>query len=279
MRKIIAAGILGLSALAAGAPARAADMALKAPPPPPCDWCGFYAGVNLGVDWSHSSISPYFNLPFPAFANFIPGIGVFLVPGQFGQFLPTSGNATSVIGGGQAGYNWVNGHVLYGLEADIDGTGLRAKSATTLSRRFLPGTQTVTANFSVNVNWIATVRGRLGYVADRSLYYVTGGFAAAGTQLNTAYAIVDPAPPLFPPTPLTASDSHVIGGWTAGIGGEWMFDRKWSGALEYRHTGFGAHGYNIGFTDASLVGFSAAGNAAVRFSEDQVTARLNYHFH
>jgi hypothetical protein len=33
------------------APAFAADMLVKAPPPvlpAPCVWCGFYAGVNLG---------------------------------------------------------------------------------------------------------------------------------------------------------------------------------------------------------------------------------------
>lgn len=279
MRKVIAAGILGLSALAAGAPARAADLALKAPPPPPCNWCGGYVGINLGVDRGRSTISPYESLLFPAYGVTVPGIGIIIVPGQFATLPATTGHGTSVIGGGQAGYNWLNGHFLFGLEGDIDGTGLRMKSASTLSRTFIGGTQTVTANFSANIDWMATARGRIGYAGDRGLLYATGGLAVAGTRLNTAYSIVDPAPPLVVPTPLTASDSHILAGWTVGVGGEWMFDKKWSGALEYRHSDFGNHGYNIGISDAGLVAFTPPGSATVHLTTDQVTARLNYHLH
>jgi len=78
---------------------------------------------------------------------------------------------------------------------------------------------------------------------------------------------------------LAASDSHVLAGWTLGVGGEWLFNKSWSGGLEYRHTDLGAHSFNIGLSDASLVGFFPPGSASVRFTEDQVTARLNYHFH
>jgi outer membrane immunogenic protein len=281
MRRFFIASMLGCAVLASGAPARAADMPLKAPPlPPPCDWCGGYLGVNVGVDWGHSTVSPYYSTPFPPFGSTIPGVGIIIVPASLGGFPSVSGNATSVIGGGQAGYNWQTGHWVYGLEGDIDGTGLREKSTSTLSRVTLAGTQTVTANLSANINWIATARARLGYAADRTLLYVTGGVAGAGTTVTTNYAETQSTIPLTTPTPLTASSSHAIAGWTAGAGAEWKLDKAWGIGLEYRHTDFSRHGYNLGYSDAVLVGTGVAPtNAVAHFTEDQVTARLNYHFH
>jgi outer membrane immunogenic protein len=281
MRKFFIAGLLAFCAFAAGgAPARAADIPLKAPPPLPCDWCGFYAGINIGADWGTSTVSPAPGVPFPAFFTAIPGVCIVcLVPAQLGQFPAVSGSGSSVIGGGQAGYNWQNGHFVYGLEGDFDGTGLRMNSASALTRVTAFGTQTVTANFSAKVDWIATLRGRLGYAVDRGMLYATGGLAIGGTQLNTTYGDVLSVTPLFPLAPLAASDSHVLAGWTLGVGGEWLFNKSWSGGLEYRHTDLGAHSFNIGLSDASLVGFFPPGSASVRFTEDQVTARLNYHFH
>jgi outer membrane immunogenic protein len=279
VRKIIIASVLASAVLAASAPARAADMAVKAPPPPPIyDWSGFYAGLNLGGDWGHSSITPDPGLPFPAFANNVGGIFI-ITPGQFATFPSTAGNGASVLGGGQAGYNWQIGHFVYGLEGDIDGTGLRENATSILTRTTLSGTQTVTANFSANIDWIATLRGRIGYACDRGLLlYATGGLAVAGTTLNTAYGIVEPAQlPGLGPNPGTASSSRTLAGWTAGVGAEWAFDRKWSAALEYRHSDFGSGGYGIGITDASLIPFTAPGTASVHFLEDQVTVRVNYH--
>jgi outer membrane immunogenic protein len=283
MRKFVIPIILGSAVLAAGAPARAADMLLKAPPPaapPPYDWSGFYGGVNVGADWGQSSITSTPGLPFPAFENTVPGFGIIITPGQFATLPSTSSTASTVLGGGQLGYNLQSGHVVYGLEADIDGTGLHEGSTSTLTRTTLSGTQTVTANFSANIDWIATIRGRLGYAVDRGMLYVTGGLAGAATSLNTVYAITEPLqPPGFGPFPGAASSSNVVWGWTVGAGGEWAFDRNWSAAAEYRHSDFGSPSYNIGFSDTSLIPFTTTMSASVHWTEDQVTARLNYHFH
>jgi outer membrane immunogenic protein len=268
MRKIILAGILGFSALA---PAYAADMPLKAPPLPVCDWCGGYLGLNLGGDYGRADIDPYSGLPFPPFDEPIPGVGIVIFPAEFATLPATSSHAFSVIGGGQAGYNWQNGHFVYGVEGDIDGTGLRMKSVSSLTRTFIgfPGsTQTVNANLNADINWIATVRSRFGYTDGRGLYYVTGGLAVAGTSVDTAYSIVDPPGQLVAPSPLAASASHVIGGWTLGVGSEWILNDHWSAGLEYRHDDFGTHGYNLGYSDASLVGFASPTTAGVHFSED-----------
>ena len=166
--------------------------------------------------------------------------------------------------------------LVYGLEGDIDGTGLRPNSSVTVTRTTLSGTQTTTANFAAKIDWIATARVRAGYAWDHVMLYATGGIAGAGTRLNTTYAETQPSPV---PTPGSASVSHAVAGWTAGVGGEWMIDKAWSAGLEYRHIGFSTHGYNIGLVDNFLIPFLPPSAANLRLSEDQVTARLNFHFH
>ena len=246
------------------------------------NWAGPYAGVNLGVDWGHSTVSPYQSVPFPPYAFTVPGIGILIVPGQIATLPSTSGSATSVIGGGQAGYNWQNGPWVFGIEGDIDGTGLDTKSSGTLSRTFFGNTQTVTANIAANIDWMASLRGRIGYAWGSGLYYATGGLAVAGTSVNTAYSTTEPPQVLgFGPAPLTASDSHTIPGWTVGGGGEWALGgswQNWTVGAEYRHTDLGSHDYNLGFSDAGLVGFVSPTTAKVRFTEDQVTLKLNFHW-
>ena len=280
MRKFLMIGVLGSAVLAASPAARADNVPAMAPPPVMLtgDWSGLYAGVNIGGIWGNASVSPGLGVPFPVFTGGNLGNLLIITPAQFATLPAVSGSASSVMGGGQMGYNWQNGPFVFGVEGDIDGTGLAMKSASTLTRTTLSGTQTVTANFSANEDWIGTFRGRLGYAWDRTLVYVTGGLAIAGTSLNTSYAITDPPSSVISPMPGTAYDQHTIPGWTVGAGGEWKFSDQWGLALEYRHTDLGTHSYNIGISDNSLIGFVSATSASVHITTDQVTARLNYHF-
>ncbi len=75
-----------------------------------------------------------------------------------------------ILGGGQVGYNWQSGRVVYGLEADFAGSSVeqevRACSAFTC------------VHASASLDWMATVRGRIGYLIDpRILAYATAGVA------------------------------------------------------------------------------------------------------
>ncbi len=86
-------------------PAFAADMAVKAPPPPAApvySWTGFYAGLNAGGGWGgkiDNSVTPS-TCTFSALAcsAFFAGLNA-IVPGQF------STHPSGFIGGGQIGYN------------------------------------------------------------------------------------------------------------------------------------------------------------------------------
>jgi outer membrane immunogenic protein len=132
------------------------------------------------------------------------------------SFAPVSGG----LAGGTIGYNWQQGAVVFGLEADAAWADLNATAG-------IPGLVAVNAK----VQDLGTVRGRIGYAFDQVLIYGTGGYAWADTKL-TANVLG-----------LTASESHVLNGWTAGAGVEVMFAPKWSLKAEYLYRSFGGTNY------------------------------------
>lgn len=129
MKRIVGA-VMVTAALTA--PGLAADLAArsytKAPMVAPVsNWSGFYVGGNLGYGWGDE------NTDF----SFLPGPASFdLNNGSVGA------RSTGVIGGAQAGYNWQIGSLVTGLEADIQGTGIKgsASAAPTLLGIGLPNT-------------------------------------------------------------------------------------------------------------------------------------------
>jgi outer membrane immunogenic protein len=147
-------------------PVRAADM----PPVPmapipialPFDWEGFYVGVHTGTATDDVSFTQT-NVSWSG--TLIPTTSV--NTGESGTL-----RATNVIGGLQAGYNWVlPGPYLFGLEADISGTDI---SSTVLTNP--PGDPLAVAQWNDKVNVYGSVRSRLGYIAGPWLFYATGGF-------------------------------------------------------------------------------------------------------
>jgi opacity protein-like surface antigen len=232
VQKLSVASIL-IAAVAFSVPARAADM----PPVPmapipialPFDFEGFYLGVHTGtatqtVDFTQTNVSWTGNIP--------PGFASSVNTGESGTL-----RASNVIGGLQAGYNWVfPGPYLLGIEADISGTDI---SSTVLTSP--PGDPQAVAQWNDKVNLLGSVRPRLGYVMGPWLFYATGGFAweydkLTRTQLSAPVTVALPIidiNALQGGTVVTAS--HLRAGWTAGAGVEWAFARTWTVKLEYLH--------------------------------------------
>src|SRR5215470_18077958 len=143
------------SALALGTTAAsAADMPLKAPAIAPVfSWTGGYIGGNIG--WirgnaDYDTVCPALNpncpllIPFFAFNSVIPGIGpiITFVPNPFSTLPGGSASGTSFMGGGQIGYNYQSGHVVFGVEGDLDATHIRAsltRNAAPVAGGFPPG--------------------------------------------------------------------------------------------------------------------------------------------
>ena len=139
--------LLPVAALAAAAPAFAADLA---PPPvaipavPLFTWTGLYLGGQIGYAWGTDTLTVF---PFGFGTNFTPN---------------------GVVGGAHIGYNLQLNQFVAGLEGDVEGTGI--------SRNFSPGGPIY--NTSVPVQ--GSIRARLGVAFDRALLYATGGAAFAG---------------------------------------------------------------------------------------------------
>jgi outer membrane immunogenic protein len=122
---------------------------------------------------------------------------------------------------------------------------------------------------------MASIRGRVGITSGRALFYGTAGVAFADSSVNTGYVYTPPAnaiPAFIQPGPTGARSSQTLVGWTAGVGGEWMFNNKVSVGAEYRHSDFGRQSYLLGFDTAGTAVF---GN--VKYTADQVTVRANWH--
>ena len=230
MKLIVAvlAGALGAtSAFAADLPARTYT---KAPvmAGPGYNWSGFYIGGNVGYSWGRSSDT----------SSFTNGAGTTLFTNI------DSTNLDGVVGGGQIGYNWQAQNWVWGLEADIQGTGERGTrdftcptgicTASTLAPGFLalaflvPGAA-VPVSMEQKIDWFGTVRGRVGaLITPRVLLYATGGLAYGGVNTNETIATI---------TGFSNTDVNV--GYTVGAGIEGAIGGNWTAKLEYLYVDLG----------------------------------------
>jgi outer membrane immunogenic protein len=235
----VSAVALSTSAMAADIPAR---MPVKAPPPVMAgpSWAGFYIGLNAGVAWNHASFTDLGALSGAVFA--------FPIGTEF-----WSPDKAGFTGGGQIGHNLQSGNLVYGIEADVNFVGNKT-SAT------IPGVFANSVTATTKLDWMATVRGRLGVTMSPTLIYVTGGWAVAHFE-DTWVASLAPG--------VIGSVEKVRSGWTVGGGVEHMFARNWTVKIEALYADFGSW----------TGGLAAIGQVyRSRFEHEVVTVRggLNY---
>jgi outer membrane immunogenic protein len=226
--------------IAAISTASAADLRpyTKAPPPPPpvpmFSWTGFYFGLNIGGKWANVDQT---------------------VTGPATTVSFTGDTNSSVIGGGQIGYNWQTGAWVFGIEGDIDAQDFnRSRVIGVAIGPFIPGDA-----FSVESKWQASLRGRIGYAAwDRTLLYVTGG--AAWTNIKGTASLVGLG---------SFSNDTTITGGTVGVGLEYAFTNNISLGLEGRWSFYGDRTFN-----APVLGVSDK----VSLDTAEVMGKLNFRF-
>jgi len=264
------------------------------PPPPPPMWTGFYIGVNAGGTFGGSKSVNVASFPGPCTAAVpacaaVPNSSV--VMAALATFtLPVGGNG-GFIGGGQIGYNWQFGaNFVAGVEADIQGVagargaGLFASAAAWPPFPGFPFTQFATSSRSLD--YLGTVRGRLGFLLTPALLvYGTGGLAYGGVTASTSITQANPASgaAIVQPWFGTGAFSDTRVGWTAGGGLEYLFWQKWSAKVEYLYYDLGNVTFNVSplvvvVTATGANGGSAFPQARTRFNGHIVRAGLNYHF-
>lgn len=159
--------------------------------PPRYLWTGLYLGVTAGYAWNNSSM-------WDASANAALNL-----------------DSDGFIGGGTIGYNFQSGQVVWGLEADFSYTdldsGVRGVGYFGQSR--------------ASIDWLSTIRGRVGLDMNGWMPYVTAGLAIADAE-----TIVNAG---------ANGKSETLTGWTVGGGLEVKLDRNWSFKTEYLYVDLG----------------------------------------
>ena len=249
MKRWLLAGAL---AYAAAGQALASDLPPPAVPPPArapaayippavaavYNWGGIYFGFNLGFGFGTSNWSDPLN---------ISGVT------STGNF-----NLTGFLAGPTVGVNFQADSFVYGAEADFDGSWIDGKKSSPFCSNvgFGAGAQCETKSF-----WFSTVRARLGYAADRILFYATGGgaFGNVASGINGSF------------------QSSTRAGWTAGAGVEAAFGENLTARIEYLYMRL----QNSSCTNPANCGLDAPGVAAndtVKFSTSMIRLGLDYKF-
>jgi outer membrane immunogenic protein len=213
--KIAFASALLLSA--AGA-ANAADLivdevALEAAVPSG-DWTGAYVGGNIG----YASGTVNWEI-----AGGGPPEGSYDLDG--------------LLVGVQGGYNWQMDSIVFGVEGDVAFSGVAGEDVPLTAAR--------------QVNWVASLRGRLGFAVESILLYGTAGVAIANS--TGEFFIFDD------------TETHV--GWTVGLGVEAMVTDDVSAKLEYAYTDYGTQEYSYGGLPIDT-----------GFTTHAIKAGVNFHF-
>jgi len=282
-------------------PAYAADLAYKAPPAPPPSWTGFYAGLNAGYGWGTSGTVNTAALPLVDNIATDPFWGT---PAGF-TAAANSGSASvspsGFIGGAQVGYNWQwTPSIVAGIEVDLQGAGLNGSGSYAGAAVFGPDnsglidTATGTGRVTAQVDWLGTVRARLGYLATPDvLLYATGGLAYGGVKASSfnTLALSDDQPYIYPTAAGIGELSQTRTGWTLGGGGEWRVAPGWSVKAEALYYNLGSANLvssPVSALDAdgtALVGGTAGATLVANAPVSRVTydgiivrAGVNYHF-
>ena len=146
-------------------------------------WTGLYLGATAGYGWGTSRQT------------------------DTGGTTTGDFDTDGFIGGGTLGYNFQRGQIVWGLETDLSYTDVSGGSFTNCA-----------AGCSSSMDWLWTLRGRVGLDVNGWMPYITGGLAMADVSAVTQ---------------ATSIGSETLTGWTIGGGLEVKLDRNWSFKTEY----------------------------------------------
>jgi outer membrane immunogenic protein len=235
----VAAASMGFSAYAE--PVRAPTYA-----PPSPSWTGFYVGANAGWGWSSFD------------TRFVPDpTGAFIAVGDLAG--PTSFNTRA------------NGGVFGDFDAaSISGT--QNSIGGSPNNPGLPVTNGISS--TEKIDWLASIRARIGFLWGPGLAYFTGGGAWEGVRRDQAVNV-------FGDTAFS-NFSSTRSGFVIGGGYEWQVAQQWTVRGEYLFYDFaGSTTGNLTLPDCNL-NTPGACNVALTTGKNNISAvriGINYKFY
>jgi len=222
MHKLLLFAVAAASLMVGGA-ASAADVrmpvtaqpAAQPPAPPPLSWTGFYLGADIGGLWTRS-VSGQWDPPPSG-----PTLGVLPITGSL--------NTSALVGGVHGGYNWQFAPVFVaGIEGDWSWTTANTTFIQSWVSTITGPRPAALTHMNIVDNWLASIRGRIGYlITPVTLVYFTGGGAWGQVGYN-AFAANETS--TYVPT---SAFSKTVGGYVLGGGVEYVFSNNWSVRAEY----------------------------------------------
>src|SRR5262252_7786367 len=223
------------------------------------EWTGIYFGVNAGYGWAQGSSTTVFGggltggttTPFGRGATELGNAGLFASSSPLGG-----------IAGGQIGFNWQAGMVVFGAEFDAQWSG-QSNAVSLICTPPMPG---CTATEAVKIRSLTTGRARIGLAFDWLMPYVTVGGALVNARDDLTVNVGGVSANFQPLSGTTL-------GWTAGAGVDVALSSNWSARLEYLHIRAN------GITSSVLIpGFLGNGTAAetATYRDNIVRVGLNY---
>jgi outer membrane immunogenic protein len=190
--------------------AMAADLPMLEVPPAAevvaaYDWTGFYVGGFGGWAFGESQGSNT-----PPFGGFDDGGPITIGVDPEGGFV-----------GGTLGFNWQRNWLVLGVEGE--GGFNWADDSTTVGDDF----------GEVEYGWYGAITGRVGFAANRALFYGEGG--AVFAEIEETYADLDAG--VIDPTDLGSDDDTELG-WVVGGGIEFALTQHVTVKGEYNFTFF-----------------------------------------
>jgi outer membrane immunogenic protein len=193
---------VGLSQIASAADLPVKGPAyVKAPVALAYNWTGMYVGALAAYGWADAQHCQIGAAPQPCAPTF-----------------PIT-NMTGGQGGVTLGYNWQVTNWVWGIEGDWSWGKLSGSSVTTPAFGCGGAAGPLCEN---SINSIGTIRGRVGFAADRFLPYVTAGAAFSRLTANIAGG-----------TALSSGDSTTKTNFVWGFGVEGVIAPQWTAKLEY----------------------------------------------
>jgi len=221
--------LAGAAALASGT-ALAADVETV----PVHDWTGFYVGAYGGAAWADADVEDDFHNT----GNPDDGVATEDLLAAFNVLQHGSLNETLGVYGIQAGYNVQLQSIVLGIQGDFGSLDIDLDDH---QSGFWNGVDPVTKDVAVKTDWLATIRGRLGFVpSENLLIYATGGLAITEVDLDQQSSVSTVGGPILITLTLDVSETKTLLGWTVGTGMEWAINDRWSFGAEYLHIDFGS---------------------------------------
>jgi outer membrane immunogenic protein len=300
IRKLFATTVLMLPFAA-----HAADLAVKAPPPPilapVMSWTGFYVGALAGwAENNNGATESSFDFGYLGLGscfNNCDGSNAGRVAWRTPQ--NQSFRAQGFGAGAEAGFNYqVNSFVL-GAETDLMWFNLHGSASQTnidpitfncCFRNTTPypfsdnnHTTNVTTNASSAIDALGTLRARAGFlVTPSTLIFGSGGLAYANLKagLDINGSVTNPSSGQIP-FGGNAITQQIRAGWAAGGGLEQKLGPHWSLKAEYLHYDLGSLSVTntVQVSDwSNVVGYVTKTNT-YKFNGDMARVGLNFMFY